>query len=135
MPTVVVASDKAIKEKPEEVLAWLDVYLQASEKYTDKLDEQSQLLYDFGKENGLELDLEIAKKSAEKRPLPTLDEEIELFKGEYGQREVDKQMGKVIDFFVSQGKIEEADKQALMDNTFIDGQFIDKLAEKYGKNK
>lgn len=133
MPTVVVASAKAIAEKPEVIEAWLDVYLQASEKYSDKLDEQAQLLLDFGLENGLDLDYDTAYKSAAKRPLPSLDDEIRMFSGNYGEREVDLAMEKVIDFFVAQGKIEESDKQALIDNGFIDGQFIDRLAKKYGK--
>lgn len=38
-----------------------------------------------------------------------------------------------MDFFVGVGTIEESDKQALIDNGFVDSTFIKELAERYGK--
>ena len=134
MPTVVVASKEAIEKKPDEVLEWLDTYLQASEKYAKDFDTYAQLLLDFGIENGLQLDYDIAYKSAVKRPLPTLDDEIEWFSGAKGNRYADKVMENLMDFFVYTGSIEESDKQNLISNGFIDGSFVEKLAERYNKS-
>ena len=41
--------------------------------------------------------------------------------------EVDEIVEKIIDFFVGQGSIKESDKQKLIDNGFIDSEFIDAL--------
>lgn len=38
-----------------------------------------------------------------------------------------------MDFFVYTGTIEEADKQKLIDNGFVDSSFIEELAARYGK--
>ena len=41
-------------------------------------------------------------------------------------------MDNVIDFFVDQGSYTEDDKQTLIDNGFIDGDFIEALAAEKG---
>lgn len=133
MPTVIVASEKAIAEKREEILTYLDIYFQMSETYSKDLDAYAQALLDIGIENGIEQDYETAYKCAEKRPLQTLDDEIEWFKGEVGSRKADAAMENLMDFFVYTGTIEESDKQALIDNGFVDSSFIEELAARYSK--
>ena len=88
---------------------------------------------DIGIENGVEQDYETSYKGAEKRPLQTLDDEIEWYKGEVGSRKADIAMENLMDFFVYTGTIEEADKQKLIDNGFVDSSFIEELAARYGK--
>ncbi len=134
MPTVIVASEKAIAEKHDEILEYLDIYFQETEAYADDLDAYGQAMYDIGLENGLDQEPDVARRAAENRPLPTLDDEIEWFKGEVGSRKADTVMQNLMDFFVYTGTIEEADKQTLIDNGFIDGQFIEELAARYGKS-
>lgn len=133
MPTVIVASEKAMAEKHDEILEYLDIYFQESEKYAKDLDAYAQALMDIGIENGVEQDYETSYKCAEKRPLQTLDDEIEWYKGEVGSRKADIAMENLMDFFVYTGTIEEADKQKLIDNGFVDSSFIEELAARYGK--
>lgn len=133
MPTVIVASEKAIAEQHDEILEYLDIYFQECEKYSKDLDAYAQALMDIGLENGIEQDFETAYKCAAKRPLQTLDDEIDWFSGEYGSRKVDAAMENLMDFFIYTGTIEESDKQSLIDNGFVDGSFIEELAARYGK--
>lgn len=133
MPTVIVASEKAIAEQHDEILEYLDIYFQESEKYANDLDAYAQAMLDIGLENGIEQDYDTAYKCAAKRPLQTLDDEIEWFSGEYGSRKADIAMENLMDFFVYTGTIEESDKQTLIDNGFVDGSFIEELAARYGK--
>lgn len=132
MPTVIVASEKAINEDPEAVLAWLRTYFEVCDLYRDDIDGQAQHLLEMQLENGMQVDLELATKFVEKRPLPSLKQQKELFAGEYGERKVDTIMENVIDFFVAQGRYEESDKEKLTENHFIDSRFIDQLCEEQG---
>ena len=83
-------------------------------------------------DNGIDTDEEQAMRFVKDRPLPTLEQQIEYFSGEYGSRKMDTVMEGVIDFFVDQGSYTEEDKQTLIDNGFIDSEFIEALAEERG---
>ena len=74
----------------------------------------------------------MAQRFIEDRPLRTLEDNIEYFKGEPGSRKMDAVMENVIDFFVDQGSYTEEDKQSLVDNGFIDSEFIQAIAEEKG---
>lgn len=65
MPTVVVASQKALEEQHDEILEYLDIYFQETEVYSKDLDAYAQALMDIGIENGIEQTYEIAYISAE----------------------------------------------------------------------
>jgi len=132
MPTVIVASEKAINENPDVVYRWLKTYFETCDKYRDNVQGQADYLKEMQLENGIQVDDDLAYKFVAKRPLPSLQEQKELFSGEYGSRRVDAIMENVIDFFVAQGRYEPADKEKLVANGFIDSQFIDRLCEEYG---
>ena len=83
-------------------------------------------------DNGIDTDETLALRFVEDRPLPTIEKNIEYFKGEAGSRKMDAVMENVIDFFVSQGSYTEEDKQSLSDNGFIDSEFIKAIAEEKG---
>lgn len=133
LPTVIVASEKAIAEQREELLTYLDIYITESEKYSKDLEAYGQAMKDVGDENGVEQSLEIATKCAENRPLPTLDTWIDWYKGDVGSRKADIALENLMDFFVYTGTIEEADKQQLIDGGFVDGSFVEELAKRKGK--
>lgn len=128
MPTVIVASQKAIDENYDAVLAWLKVYFEVCDKYRDDIAKQSEYLLEMQLDNGIDTTAELATRFCEDRPLPSLAQNVELFKGEEGSREIDTVIDKIIDFFVDQGSIDENAKQTLHDNGFVDSRFIDALA-------
>ena len=131
-PTVFVASQKAIEENWDGVYEWFKTSLDICETYQDDLDTQAEYLLQMQLDNGIDTDEEQAYRFVEDRPLPTLEKEIEYFSGEYGSRKMDTVMEGVIDFFVDQGSYTEEDKQTLIDNGFIDGQFVEALAQERG---
>lgn len=128
MPTVIVASDKAIKEKPEAIMNWLKVYFQVCDKYRDNTQKQADYLLTMQLDNGIKTDAATAKKFVDKRPLPSIKEEQEWFSGTAGSRKADTVMYKIVDFFVKEGKYTEKDKEKLKSSNWIDSQFIDRLA-------
>lgn len=131
-PTVFIASEKAIEENWDGVYAWFKTYLEICDKYKDDNEGQAAYLLDMQLDNGIDTTEELALRFVEDRPLPTLEKNIEYFKGEYGSRKMDAVMDNVIDFFVDQGSYTEDDKQTLIDNGFIDGDFIEALAAEKG---
>lgn len=132
MPTVLVASEKAIEEKPEEVLAWLRSYYEICGKYVDDSETLTKYFLEMQLEQGAEVDADQAAIQVGKHTLPTLEFAWSLFKGEYGEREMDKVIYNIVDFYIDQGRYEPEDKDTLIENGFIDGRFIEKLAAEAG---
>ncbi len=131
-PTILVASEKAIEENWDAVYAWMKTYLEICDKYKDDNEGQAAYLLDMQLDNGIDTDEAMAQRFIEDRPLRTLEDNIEYFKGEPGSRKMDAVMENVIDFFVDQGSYTEEDKQSLVDNGFIDSEFIRAIAEEKG---
>ncbi|MBS6396732.1 MAG: hypothetical protein KH452_06230 [Clostridiales bacterium] len=131
-PTVLIASEKAIEENWDGVYAWFKSYMDICDKYKDDNEGQAKYLLDMQLDNGIDTTEELALRFVEDRPLPTLEKNIEYFKGEYGSRKMDAVMDNVIDFFVDQGSYTAEDKQTLIDNGFVDGQFVEALAAEKG---
>lgn len=131
-PTILVASEKAIEENWDAVYAWMKTYLEICDKYKDDNEGQAAYLLDMQLDNGIDTDEAMAQRFIEDRPLRTLEDNIEYFKGEPGSRKMDAVMENVIDFFVDQGSYTEEDKQSLVDNGFIDSEFIQAIAEEKG---
>ena len=131
-PTVFVASQKAIEENWDGVYTWLKTYLEICDKYKDDIQGQADYLLEMQLENGIDTTEDLALRFVEDRPLTTIEKNVEYFKGEYGERFMDQVMENVIDFFVSQGSYTEEDKQYLIDNGFIDSEFIAAIAEEKG---
>ena len=132
LPTVIVASEKAIKEKHDELLEYLDIYITESEKYGADLTAYGQAMKDVGDENGVKQTLEVATKCAANRPLPTLQTWVDWYKGDVGKRKADIAMQALMDFFVYTGTIEESGKQKLMSSNFIDSSFVEELCARRG---
>lgn len=131
-PTILVASEKAIEENWDAVYTWMKTYLEICDKYKDDNEGQAAYLLDMQLDNGIDTDEAMAQRFIEDRPLRTLEDNIEYFKGEPGSRKMDAVMENVIDFFVDQGSYTEEDKQSLVDNGFIDSEFIQAIAEEKG---
>ena len=121
---VIVASKKAIEEKPEAVLTWLRTYYEVCEDYKDDKEGQAKYLLELQLDNGLDVDEEIV--TAE-RPMPTLADQAELWAGEPGERPVDKIVYDMFDYFVASGQYEPSDREYLESINFVDDTFIKQL--------
>lgn len=132
MPTVFVASQKAIDENWDAVYAWLKTWFEVADKYRDDTETQAKDLLQMQLDNGIDTDEAQATRFVEERPLPSLESNIEWFKGEEGSRPCDEAVYKIVQFFVDQGTYTEDDLQRLKDNHFIDSEFIDAMAKEAG---
>ena len=132
MPTVLVASEKAIEEKPDEVLAWLRSYYEICDKYTADADALNNYFVEMQMEQGMDVDEEQAAIHLGLHSLPTLSDAWGMFKGDYGEREIDRVIYNIVDFYIAQGSYEPGDKDILLENGFIDGQFLEQLAQEAG---
>ena len=132
MPTVLVASEQAIEENRDAVYAWVKNYYEISEKYKDDIDTQSEYLLQMQLDNGIDTDEELARRFVEDRPLPTLEENVEYFKGEAGNTKADEVVNKIVQFFIDQGTYTDDDMTTLKENGFVDGEFIRAIAEEKG---
>lgn len=124
---VIVASKKAIEEKPDAVLAWLKTYYEVCDDYNDNKEGQVDYLLELQLDNGLDVDKEIVTAIVNERPMPTTAEQKELWAGEPGSRPVDSIVYDMFDYFVDSGKYTEEDKEYLQSINFIDDTFIKQL--------
>ena len=116
MPTVLVASEQAIEENWDAVYAWVKNYYEISGKYKDDIDTQSEYLLQMQLDNGIDTDEELARRFVEDRPLPTLEENVEYFKGEAGNTKADEVVNKIVQFFIDQGTYTDDDMTTLKEN-------------------
>ena len=129
IPIVVVASEKALAEKRDLVKSWLKQYYQHCEEMAGDIDMLSSTLLTMEEDNGLTIDEKGARRIVEERPLPTLDEQIELFSGERGKTQADEILMKYVDIFVDEGRISAEDREKLVTEGFVDNSLITEIAE------
>lgn len=128
LPCLIVATEEAVKNKPDAVQKWLQVYLEAVDKVSADKDAAATMLYDFEKEQGIKMDQDTAKLEIENRPFPTIEENKKLFKKDAnGNCEAQEILIKFADFLISQGKMKPEDKQKMIDNQFVDSSFMEKI--------
>ena len=130
LPALVVASEKAVTERPEVVAKWLDLYLTTSEgMYKDK-DAAAQGLLDYQTENGVKTNYDNCRKVIDLRVIPSKEEQKKIFNKNGSEfSEAEEAMWTLVDFYISQGSITEQDKQKLIDTNFVDNTFINMINE------
>ena len=128
IPSYIVASEKAM-ENPEKVAAALKAVFEAIDKYDNDAAAEAPIMQQMANEAGSDYDLETCEKNLTQKPFYTLEQNIEFFSGEYGEREIDEFLGDVINFMVEQGVYEQSQIDTLTENNFIDSTIINMLAE------
>ena len=129
MPTLIVATEDAVKNRPEVVQEWLKCYLKSVEELRADPEGSAKLLYDFEEEEGISMTEEAAKRDIETRIFPSLEENKKAFAQDAdGNSAAQEDLLKFADFMISQGKLTEADKQAMIDDKAVDGTFMAKVA-------
>lgn len=122
--TLVVRRDFA-EQNPEQVTAYLAVYLRSIAWQKANRDETIQLMADFYRQAGVELPEEYLAREIDTRPTFTLEEQLELFAREGGPSQVDQWFSSLAEYLVSTGTIEEApDTQS-----FITGEYLQMIAD------
>lgn len=125
IPSAIVATEKAVEERPEVVQEWFQAYMDASEVLSADLDLASELIYDYQKSEGISVDEESARQDTEDRPIATKEEIKEWFaEDEDGGSYAQDTLIVFADFLISQGKLTEEDKERIIENGCVDGTFI-----------
>jgi ABC-type nitrate/sulfonate/bicarbonate transport system substrate-binding protein len=128
LPCLIIASEKAVKERPEVVQKWLEVYMRGVDEIKKDTNKAAQELYIFEKENGIKLSEEDAVLEVDYRPFPSIEEQKQLFaKNGKEFSEAESALLKFVDFLIDQGRLKPEDRQRLIDNKFVDDSFITKL--------
>ena len=128
LPCLIVASEKAVKEKPEAVQKWLEVYMRGVDEVQKDANKAANELFIFEKENGIKLSEEDATLEIKNRPFPTIAEQKQLFAKDGKEfSEAESALLKFVDFLIAQGRIKPEERQKLIDNKFVDNSFITKL--------
>ncbi len=129
VPTLIVATEQAVQEKPEVVEAWLSEFLTASDKLNEDIDASAEMLYEFQRGEGIMSEVEDQIKDLTIRSFPGLEENTEWFKiGEDGKTHAEDVVLQFVDFLISQEKMTEEDKTRMIESNFIDSSFIENLA-------
>ena len=130
LPAVIVATDAAVNEKPEAVEQWLKLYLESSEQLAADPEGSAQLLYDFQNSEGVTVSEEDCTLTVKNRPFLTLDEVADLMRvDEEGNSRAKEIMQQYADFMLSQGNIEQADYDKMMNSDFIISDYVLDIAE------
>lgn len=122
--TLMIATDKAIKEEPELVQTWAKTYMEGTDIIRNNKKEAVQWLYDFSMDEGITTTMENCEKDIEIRFFPTLDQQKELMAGP-----LQDSMLQFAKFLYDQGSITEDDYNKMQKKEFIDTRFIDAIEE------
>lgn len=120
---VIVATKKALEEKPELIQKGLQAYLEAADYVRENIDQSPQWLYDYQVDEGITVTLENCGKDIKYRPFPSLEENKELMTS----GELRDMILQFADFLVKQGNIKQEDYDKLASTDFIDPSFIEKI--------
>ena len=120
--TLMIATDKAIKENPDLVQRWVETYIEATDVIRNNQEDAVQWLYDFSLDEGIMTTLDNCKMDIELRPFPTVEEQKQLMSGELQDLFLT-----FAQFLVDQGNLQQADYDKLATGSFIDPTFIENL--------
>jgi ABC-type nitrate/sulfonate/bicarbonate transport system substrate-binding protein len=132
IPGAIIVRKEYAEKNPDQVVAWLDQYMQMVAKMkTDRPWATERLHKYFNEYAGVELSKEFVAKEFELRPLFTPDEQIGLLTN---PEKTKAWMTAIAQFFVDQGRIskEEMDRY-VKNNCFIDPKFMEAVAAKWKK--
>ncbi len=131
-PSLIVASDKIIEEKPEVVEKWLRAYMKGVQWIKDNPEEAAKVFVEFCEENGVATDEENALKFMEIQvtKIPGPEEQVAYFQpAESGEGTVLQQdLAVLMESYVSMGNYTQEDADALMLDENYDVSFMEKLA-------
>ena len=85
LPTLIIASEKAIKGRPEVVSRWLELYYRGMAEQAKDVNQSAKWLFDFSKQEGIKISEEDAVKEVSYRKAPDFARQVQMFKKEGGQ--------------------------------------------------
>ena len=120
---VILATDKAIAEKPEAVQAWLQTYQQGADYISAHKDEAAGWLYNFSMDEGITTTEENCALEINNRPFPTVEEQKDMICG----GKLEDLLLVFADFLRNQGNITDENFEKLASGACIDTSFVENL--------
>ncbi len=120
---IILATDKAIAEKPEAVQAWLQTYQQGADYISAHKEDAAQWLYDFSMDEGITTTEENCKLDIENRPFPSVEEQKDMI----CNGKLQDLLLIFADFLRNQGNITDADYEKLASSECINTTFVENL--------
>lgn len=131
-PCVLVASQKAIDEKPEQVKTWLKTYFDVVGHSAKDTAYFARHAYDLLNDNNVTITEAGSNTFIERKKFFTLEEAASLFQGEPGNTQADQYLNAIVDFFVDQGHISPEDREELLVDSIFYPRFLEELAAEAG---
>ncbi len=129
-PCMLIASQKAIKEKPEEIKAWLRAYFNVVESEEFTTEKMASATYNFFNANNVDITEEESILFAERKEFFDIEEAYDIFFGNIdGQTPAEKYMYSIADFFYEQGSYTEEDYKKVTNGGLFYTDFIKELYE------
>lgn len=133
IPLVLIANKKFADENPEQVVKFLDIFFQGIDRMkkenTNQADAYRKFLKDWG---GMDISKEDAILDIQKHPVFGLKEQLAMFDNSKGPSQMEQTMAGIAEFFTSQGRFSEADKEKVLKSGFVNDKFLKMLAKQKG---
>ncbi len=129
---VLMASDAFCKNDSDSVVKFIEVLLSVEQELKQDENKYYNEMYNWQSYYG-NCTEELAKYSAQIKPLRSVEEQQEMFAETDGTSEISASYDTVLDFMITNGVIQEADKQTFYDNNSIDAQYLFKAIENISK--
>lgn len=134
-PCVLVASQKAIEEKPEAIKAWLRAYFDVIQDESFTKEKLANTCYTFFNANDLEITEEESHLFAERKNFYDLETAYRMFYDETdGQTLSEKYMYDIAKFFYDHGSYSEADYEKVTSGSLFYPDFIREIFEEQAAN-
>lgn len=124
--SVLYASDKAVKEKPETVQKIVEVYFKAAAWIGENPEKATEYFYNLCNDNGVTVSMEDCKKSVEFVPFLTVKESQEYMKKEAdGSSKISDMYKDIMEFLSAQGIYTQEDLDKIINSELFETKFID----------
>ncbi len=123
-PCVLVASQKAIEEKPELIQKWVNTYFDAVESHPDDSSYLAGHAYTLLNDNNVTVTEDESVEFIERKKFYTRTEALEFFEPEDGDSLAWQYINEIIEFFVDQGSISQEEWDALKERGIFDTSFL-----------
>ncbi len=130
-PCMLIASKKAIEEKPEEIKAWLKAYFNVVSDPSFTTEKQASVVYDFFNANDVVISENESVLFAKRKDFYSLEDSYKMFfeKAEDGKTMSEKYMYDIAEFFYSQGSYTKEDYDKVTSGGLFYTKFIEELYE------
>lgn len=133
LPNCIVVTEEAIATNRDAVYAWFKAYLDTEEVIYQDEDNAVQMLYDFQNSEGITISLEDCQKTFERKLCTSIQDNVSFFTPRAdGSTQAQDILLDYADFMISQGKLNAADRDKMVENGMVDTSFMMQYAQEKG---